>query len=278
MPGDPDSYYTTRELLPVDMMADLHKARIVITNFHAFKRRERLEISAGGRRWITMDTSRVALALARARIMGARHPYYLLADSRDGQLKEAEITRRAPSGHPTGDNIRHGFVYERVPHITLKAIANNTEIDVIWDTFQKKLEPLRKALNQALKTAWEEWEIPREPDDAWPDEVKKIHGDWWTQRIKQQKEIDAAIAARADHEFLYDRPYEDRIVFQSLTPWPGDLICAEGRYLEDRGGNGKEKQAAIFIGPESGTVSRPDLVQAARVRPHRRQGHQPPGR
>jgi hypothetical protein len=50
-----------------------------------------------GRRWITIDTSRVALALARARIMGARYPYYLLADSREGQLKEAEITRTAPS-------------------------------------------------------------------------------------------------------------------------------------------------------------------------------------
>ena len=40
-----------------------------------------------GRRWITIDTSRVALALARARIMGARYPYYLLSDSREGQLK-----------------------------------------------------------------------------------------------------------------------------------------------------------------------------------------------
>ena len=71
-----------------------------------------------GRRWITIDTSRVALALARARIMGARYPYYLLADSKDGQLKEAEISRRAPSEMPTYGNLRQGFVYERVPHIT----------------------------------------------------------------------------------------------------------------------------------------------------------------
>ena len=53
-----------------------------------------------GRRWITIDTSRVALALARARIMGARYPYYLLADSPEGQLKEAEVTRSAPSEAP----------------------------------------------------------------------------------------------------------------------------------------------------------------------------------
>ena len=100
-----------------------------------------------GRRWITIDTSRVALALARARIMGARYPFYLLADSRDGQLKEAEVTRTAPSSQPVHGNIRHGFVYERVPHITLKSIANNAEIDVIWDKWQAKLEPLRESLN-----------------------------------------------------------------------------------------------------------------------------------
>src|SRR5215207_196911 len=73
-----------------------------------------------GRRWITIDTSRVALALARARIIGARYPFYLLADSRDGQLKEAEISRTASSLQPTHGNIRYGFVYEQVPHITLK--------------------------------------------------------------------------------------------------------------------------------------------------------------
>jgi adenine-specific DNA-methyltransferase len=67
----------------------------------------------------------VALALARARIMGARYPFYLLADSRDGQIKEAEVTRTAPSSKPAYGNIRHGFVYERMPHITLKSIANN---------------------------------------------------------------------------------------------------------------------------------------------------------
>ena len=80
-----------------------------------------------GRRWITIDTSRVALALARARIMGARYPYYLLADSPEGQQKEAEIAGAAPPDTPTHGNVRLGFVYERVPHITLKSIANNAE-------------------------------------------------------------------------------------------------------------------------------------------------------
>ena len=105
-----------------------------------------------GRRWITIDTSRVALALARARIMGARYPYYLLADSPEGQRKEAEISRRELSEAPTYGNLRQGFVYERVPHVTLRAIANNAEIDVIWETAQQELEPLREELN--LRQDW----------------------------------------------------------------------------------------------------------------------------
>ena len=122
-----------------------------------------------GRRWITIDTSRVALALARARIMGARYPFYLLADSPEGQRKEAEITRAEPSRAPTYGRVRQGFVYERVPHVTLKSIANNAEIDVIWEKFQETLEPLRSELNAALGRSWEEWEIPREAGEPWPE-------------------------------------------------------------------------------------------------------------
>jgi adenine-specific DNA-methyltransferase len=151
-----------------------------------------------GRRWITIDTSRVALALARARIMGARYPYYLLSDSRDGQFKEAELNRSVLSTQPTHGRIRQGFVYERVPHITLKSIANNAEIDVIWEKWQAKLEPLREKLNAALKKQWQEWEIPREPDATWPDAAREVHANWWQARIARQKEIDASIAAKAE--------------------------------------------------------------------------------
>jgi adenine-specific DNA-methyltransferase len=279
-----------------------------------------------GRRWITIDTSRVALALARARIMGARYPFYLLADSRAGQLKEAEVIQTIPSSQPVLGNIRHGFVYERVPHITLKSIANNAEIDIIWANWQKTLEPLREKLNGALKKQWQEWEIPRETEAKWPDAVKKLHADWWQARIARQKEMDASIAAKAEYEYLYDKPYEDKktvrvagpftveslsphrmlgvdendelidmlheekgeygakqsfpqmilenlkaagvqqahkddkITFTALTGWPGDMVCAEGRYMEGV----TEKRAAIFIGPEFGTVQRADLVAAAR--------------
>ncbi len=279
-----------------------------------------------GRRWITVDTSRVALALTRARIMGARYRYYLLADSREGQLKEGEVTGRAPSSQPTHGSVRHGFVCERVPHIMLEGIANNAEIEVIWDRWQATLEPLRENLNAAIKKTWQEWEIPREVDAKWSEAAKKVHADWWQARIALQKEVDASIAAKADPEYLFDQPYddkkkvrvagpftveslsphrvlgvgeddelvdaaaekdggfgeartfvqmilenlktagvqqarkEDKISFTALTPWPGRLVCADGRYRE---GNA-DKRAAIFIGPEFGTVSRPDLVEAAR--------------
>ena len=177
-----------------------------------------------GRRWITIDTSRVALALARARIMGARYSYYILADSRDGQLKEAELSRRAPSEMPTYDNVRQGFVCARASHITLGSIANNTEIDVIYEDFQEKLEPLRKELNQALKTSWAEWEIPREGEESWPEQALSFHKEWWELRIARQKEIDASIAAKADYEYLYDKPYTDNSKVRVAGPFTVESI------------------------------------------------------
>ena len=285
-----------------------------------------------GRRWITIDTSRVALALARARVMGARYPYYLLADSPEGQAKEAELARAAPAEASTHRSIRHGFVYERVPHIMLRDIANNAEIDVIHDEYQTKLDPLREALNKAAGEQWQEWEIPHDANEVWPDETKQLHAKWWQQRIARQKDIDASIAAKADYERLYDKPFvdskrvrvagpftveslsphrtlavdedgnaqadevrderapyqtgngnqdftsiilenlrtagvqqarkDDRIGFKSLVPWPGTMVCADGRYAE--GDGNAEKRAAVFVGPEFGTVSRPDLVEAVR--------------
>ena len=162
-----------------------------------------------GRRWITCDTSRVAMALARTRLMAARYPYYLLSDSPEGIRKKSYLTGKAPPEHKTHDDIRKGFVHERVPHITLKSITNNAEIDVIWEKHQETLEPLREKLNSALHMTWEEWEIPGTAEDDWPGEAKLLHTRWWEKRIARQKEIDASIAAKADHEYLYDKPYED---------------------------------------------------------------------
>jgi len=162
-----------------------------------------------GRRWITIDTSRVAIALARTRLMAAKFPYYLLADSPDGVGKEAEILGRVPLETKTDNDLRKGFVYQRVPHVTLKSIANNEDIDAIHAKWQEKLEPLRKELNTVLKHRWQEWEVPREADESWSAPAKKLHAEWWRLRRERQKEIDASIAAHADTELLYDKPYED---------------------------------------------------------------------
>ena len=319
-----------------------------------------------GRRWITIDTSRVAIALARSRLMGSRYPYYVLADSPEGQRKEGEITRSPPKTTPTYGSLRQGFVYERVPHITLRDIATNVEIDAIWEQMQPAVEAALSDLNTALRgcgtpfkveigaratqkidftatgeiklpsgenapaNGFMEWEVPREAPPGWPASAREALARFWEARIARQKEIDASIAAKAEFEYLYDKPHadsskvrvagpftveslsphitmavgpddelidlsgagvadegsgfdgaddfasmilknlraagvqqahkEDRIAFTSLIGWPGELICAEGRYLEGE----VEKRAGIFIGPEFGTVSRPDLVAAAR--------------
>ncbi len=198
--------------------------------------------------------------------MGARYPFYFLADSNEGQAKEAEITRSAPSSKPTHNNIRHGFVYERVPHITLKSIANNTEIDIIWEDGNKfsnlfaltltscsngsmrngkflvmlkihgqpkrqrcskkyaksrprgedartgKLNEFLSDLNKELKRKQplNLDSLPERPADPWDKEPAKIHKQWWEARLARQKEIDASIAVKAEFEYLYDKPYEDK--------------------------------------------------------------------
>ena len=168
-----------------------------------------------GRRWITIDTSRVAIALARTRLMASKFPYYLLADSPDGAKKEREVSSSDLSrsfgtaeGVTTND-IKRGFVFKRVPHVTLKSIANNEEIDAIHEKHQAQLEPIRKELNRLLKQSWEEWQILREADTKWSDKAKQLHAQWWQLRRDRQNEIDASIARRADTELLYDQPYED---------------------------------------------------------------------
>ncbi|KQP28816.1 site-specific DNA-methyltransferase [Methylobacterium sp. Leaf100] len=290
-----------------------------------------------GRRWITVDTSRVALALARTRMMCARYPYFLLSDSPEGRMKEQSISGRHATLSASYGDIRQGFVYQRSSRVGLKSIANNAEIDVIWEQFQAKLEPLRGELNAALGQTWEEWQIPRDVVAGWSEPARAAHASWWEARIARQRAIDASIARAADVEMLYDRPYADaskvrvagpftveslsphriipsdsfdlddefdaldgrrtrtkagtptqdfsvmvlenltaagvqgrdradRVRFTLLQPWPGRFIGAEGRFVE--GGTadepGLERRAAILIGPEFGTLSRSDLVAAAR--------------
>jgi adenine-specific DNA-methyltransferase len=160
-----------------------------------------------GRRWITIDTSRVAIALARTRLMAARYPYYLLADEASPRMGREDAGLRQ-SGKSA--DIKKGFVYEKVAHVTLKSIANNEDIDAIHAHWQHELEPLRERLNSLLNQSWEEWQVPRQPGKAWPREARTLLDKWWELRRERQKEMDDSIARHADTELLYDQPEEDR--------------------------------------------------------------------
>jgi adenine-specific DNA-methyltransferase len=303
--------------------------------------------------------------------MGARYPYYVLADSPEGMRREAELTGRAFVDKPTHGNVRHGFVCERVQHVTLKSIVNNAEIDVLWERHRPVVQGALDHLNAALRghhnafrittggrggkdvrfdtaagttftmpsgqvvsaSELTEWEVPHESPSDWPAKASAPLAEFWAARGARQREIDASIAAKAEFEVLYDRAYEDkrkvrvagpftveslsphrtlgvgaddelidpdvvrdkgmpygmsfelmilenlkaagvqqahkadRISFTSVTPWPGELVCGEGRYRDPSaplGAGAGEKRAGIFIGPEFGTVGRADLVRAAR--------------
>ncbi len=226
-----------------------------------------------GRRWITIDTSRVAVTLARARLMGAKFPYYLLADSPEGFKKQKELGRIPPDAIPPsfGLDVRRSFVYHSVPHIKLKDVANNEEIDAIHARYQPELDQLRAEINALTGQHWEEWEIPRLPSpyqtekerqatekaladqgitpdsDAW----KKLEA-WWSLRRQRQQEIDDSIARNAGQEILYDQPYEDKkrirvtgpFTVESLSPYR--IISPDmERPASERAA--EEENAEIFI-------------------------------
>ncbi|MXV82583.1 site-specific DNA-methyltransferase [Candidatus Poribacteria bacterium] len=256
-----------------------------------------------GRRWITVDTSRVALALARTRLMAAQYPYYQLEDAND---------------------IKQGFAYQTAPHVTLSDIANNTEIDDIHTEYAKKLDPLRAAMNHLIGQNWEEWEVPIEINPKSDAEFQKLHRQWLSLKRERQQEMDASTARRVKNEILYDWPYEDRkrvrvtgpFTMESLSPHlvldPSDtedtapkttssktsqdyhqhilehlktagvqtrlkdqritfdwLESLPGEWLHAEGvhtgENGETQSVAISIGPEYDTVGRQWIKEAAKA-------------
>ena len=249
-----------------------------------------------GRRWITCDTSRVALALARTRIMSASFPHYKLKN---------------PA------NTEEGFHYNTVPHITLKDIANNKNIDAIWEKHEANLKPLRTTLGFD-----EDWQVPRDADSASSDSATTTSADllrYNDLRRARQQEIDDAIRANASQEILYDQPLEDkssarvagpftvesfsayrfpsphasnaeknalqdqsryitaareqlkaagiesagskkeRISFSRIDPFAHPVISAVGHYLDRQE---KPKEAAIAFGPPDASVGHAFLKQA----------------
>ncbi len=157
-----------------------------------------------GRRWITCDTSRVAIAIARQRLMTAKYDYYELRDPDKG-----------PSG---------GFIYETVPHITLESIAKNTKIDEIAEKYNPKIQEALTQLNNTLKNNWKEWEVPRNAEKDWPHEAKIWHSEFWRLKTEKKKEIDRVIRENASQEVLYDKPKIDRNKIRVSGPFTVEAI------------------------------------------------------
>ena len=159
-----------------------------------------------GRRWITVDTSRVALALARSRLMSAKYPYYCLEDAED---------------------IKKGFSYKTAPYISLKGMAYNREIDDIHAKYAEKLDTLRIEMNRLIGQNWEEWEVPGKTDPKWNMEFQKLHQEWLSLKHDRQREMDKSTEKRSTGENLYDKPHEDRkrirvtgpFTLESLSPY-----------------------------------------------------------
>lgn len=300
-----------------------------------------------GRRWVTIDTSRVAIAIARARLMGNQYDYYLMQDSEEGAKKEAELSGKPSTQKQYGNDVQHGFVCRRVKTFSPKHIAYNKEIDEIWDKHQPKIKELQKQFNAAAGTKYkEEWEIPHLLPEGANAATKKAHANFCNERRKRQQEMDISIAANAETQHIVDDPYKATntvrvtgpFTMESLSPHrilPTDstdeeLLAAEDAELQQKGKtppkresrrlrpksetdnetsfekviyenlktsgvlythkkerlrftelepwatsqriqylgryekNGKEKKAAIVIGPEYGTVTRSLLIAAAR--------------
>jgi adenine-specific DNA-methyltransferase len=185
-----------------------------------------------GRRWITIDTSRVALALARTRLMTAKFPYYVLADSSEGKRLDAEalpdhLKKEAFRGNGSKNDIKKGFVYEKAPHVTLKSIAKHEALDEIWEKWKSKMESALSSIRVELKNIGikpipkDEWEVPRLDGDTLvnqsdgselgkaPASLKKSLMHFWAAHRTRKLEIEGSIHREADLEILYDRPKED---------------------------------------------------------------------
>jgi adenine-specific DNA-methyltransferase len=226
-----------------------------------------------GRRWITIDTSRVALALARQRLMGARYPYYLLADSVAGRRQEEELTGLQLPPAPSGGDIRHGFVYQRVQHITLKSIANNPDISEGMS---------QEALDAAIHRH-AEYELLYDRPYEDPTRVR-VAGPFTAESLSphrslafegtdepasvRQAALDPAaptfeetVLANLAKAGIQNGKRQERLVFEAVETYAGAYIQAVG--VRDGGPEGTPARVGLSIGPQYGTVGPKFIKDAA---------------
>lgn len=230
-----------------------------------------------GRRWITIDTSRVALALARQRVMGARYPWYLLADSAEGYKKEQALTAQIlPRQTFTGD-VRQGFVCERIPHVTLKSIANNpdlkdgmtlTEIEAAIKR-HAELEPLydkpyedKKKVRVAGPFTVESLSPHRSLSFA-AEPGQQSSGETKAAEDAEGPNFEQSILENLVKAGIQNGRRQERITFETFETYAGEYIQAIGAQageLEDDA----PTRVAIAVGPQYGTVSAAYVKKAAR--------------
>ena len=243
-----------------------------------------------GRRWITCDTSRVALALARTRLMAAKYPYYLLADSPEGIKKEMELTGKIPldpplskgeaEGRGISADIRKGFVYKRVPHVTLKSIANNPDIKEGMTRQQIDAAIARHADTETLYD--QPYEDNKRVRVCGPFSVESLS----PHRVLSTADVGAAPRGRPQSgqaqgpaptddasQFVHmildnlkkagvqNTRKAERLTFNRLDPYAGTWLHAAGEYTD---ADGKTRRVAVSIGPEHGTVGPQQVKEAAK--------------
>ena len=225
-----------------------------------------------GRRWTTIDTSRVALALARTRLMAAKYPYYLLADSREGIRKEAEVTSKVPSNVPTQGDPRKGFVYRRVPHVTLKSIANNPDIRDGMSRTEIDAAIARHADTELLFD--QPYEDAKRIRVTSPFTVESLspHRMLSGEQIRPDTEEVAEAEAEAGEfdQLVVEHLRKNRVQtgiknwtidFDRLDSYAGEWLQAVGEFRET---DGTVRTAAVSIGPKYGTVTREQVKEAAK--------------
>lgn len=221
-----------------------------------------------GRRWITVDSSRVALTLARTRLMSARHPYYILADSADGALRIAKQTATPPNDGPFAGDVRRGFVYKQARRVTSTLFANCAAID--------DCETAEEAEAAALA------EAPSEPlvDQPYEDRKRvRVTGRFTMESLSPHRTLETTDEDQAAPNGILKPDFEPMIVenlrsagvqntyadqrlkFDRLDLWSGQWIHAEGEFTDH---DGEQRRVAVSIGPEHGTVGPEQVLGAGR--------------
>ncbi|MBI2061024.1 MAG: site-specific DNA-methyltransferase [Nitrospirae bacterium] len=224
-----------------------------------------------GRRWITIDTSRVAIALARTRLMAAKYPYFLLSDSPEGIRREAELTGKVPLEYKTENDIKKGFVYKRVPHVTLKSIANNPDIKEGMTREQIDATIARHAETEYLyDQPYEDGKRirvtgPFTVESLSPHRVLATDTERPTSEVAGRKDssvgqFEPMIIENLGKAGVQNRVKNERLTFDRLEPFAGTWLHAVGEYAE----NGKRRRVAVSIGPEHGTVGPEQVKEAAK--------------